>query len=98
MCNVGSAKQASDFVIVNEYLINHIKKTYDHGGDIGSALEEMNHFDFQPCKPTLIASTETDAVKKKAEDRQFELECTIEFKACSHRTVFEMSKFSSRKF
>ena len=46
--NVGSAKHASDFIIVNEYLINHIRKTYDHGGDIGSALEEMNHFDFQP--------------------------------------------------
>ena len=73
-CNVGSTKQASDFVVVNECLIDHIRKTCDHGGDMGSALEEMNHFDFQPCKPTLTASTETNAAKKKVEDRQFELE------------------------
>ena len=63
-CNIGSAKQASDFVVVNECSINHIRKTCDHGGDIGSALEEMDHFDFTPCKPTLVASTEKDADKK----------------------------------
>ena len=84
MCNVGSAKQASNFVIVNECLINHVRKNYDHGGDTGSALEDMDHFDFAPCKPSLTASTETDDAKKKTEDRQFELEHTIEFKAHSH--------------
>ena len=44
--NVGSAKQASDFIIVNEYLINYVRKNYKHGGDIGTALENMDHFNF----------------------------------------------------
>ena len=99
MHNVGSAKHASDFIVANEHLINHIRKTCDHGGDTGSALEEMNHFDFQPCKPTLTASAETDAAKKKVEDRQFELEHTIEFKAYSNRTdTCAQNKIKSHSF
>ena len=30
---VGAVTQASDFVVVKKFLINHIKKTYDYGDD-----------------------------------------------------------------
>ena len=35
---VGAVTQASDFVVVKKFLINHIKKTFDYGDDIGEAL------------------------------------------------------------
>ena len=34
----GAVTQASDFVVVKKFLINYIKKTYDFGNDIGTAL------------------------------------------------------------
>jgi hypothetical protein len=32
---LGSAKQASDYEMTTEFLINYIKKTFDYGSDIG---------------------------------------------------------------
>ena len=68
-CNVGSAKQASDFAMANEHVINHARKNHDCGGDTGSALEDMDHFDFTACKPNLKPSTASDEAKKKQDDR-----------------------------
>jgi hypothetical protein len=37
---LGSTKQASDYESTTSYLINHIKKTYNYGNDIATALEQ----------------------------------------------------------
>ena len=77
------SKQASDFITVNDYLVRYIKMNYEMGRDIGRALEEMGRdigraledlstFNFTAVKPTLSISFETDTVKKKAEDRQYD--------------------------
>ena len=39
---VGSAKQASDFITVNDYLVRYIKMNYEMGRDIGMALEDLS--------------------------------------------------------
>ena len=44
---VGSAKQASDFITVNDYLVRYIKMNYEMGRDIGMALEDLSSFDFE---------------------------------------------------
>ena len=62
---IGSAKQASDFVIVTKFLINHIRKTYRYGDDIGQALEKRVTFDFTQERPKLSYSSSTDATKKQ---------------------------------
>ena len=36
--HVGSHKQVADFETTNEYVINHIKKTYSYGNDISKSL------------------------------------------------------------
>ena len=36
--HIGSSKQASDYVATTQYIINYIKRTYEHGNDIGLAL------------------------------------------------------------
>ena len=58
ICNVGSAKHASDFIVVNECLINHIRKTYDHGGDIGSALNQEGETGYATCSGMLMHTCE----------------------------------------
>ena len=55
---LGSAKQASDYEITVEYVINHIKKTYEFGNDIGTALKKLEPVTKLFTKPSLSMSTE----------------------------------------
>jgi hypothetical protein len=70
---LGSAKQASDYEKTTEYLINHIRKTFSFGNDIGMALENLEEYDMLLHCPTLQVSTLTDAAAKAAEDKQFKI-------------------------
>jgi hypothetical protein len=49
---LGSSKQASDYETTTEFLINHIKKLYDYGNDIGTALEKLESVDTVAPKKT----------------------------------------------
>ena len=42
---VGSTKQASDYEVTANFVINHIKKTYDYGFDISEALRNLKEPD-----------------------------------------------------
>jgi hypothetical protein len=42
----------------------YIKKTYNFGNDIGTALEQLQEFDTTALTPALLLSTNTDAVVK----------------------------------
>ena len=53
---VGSAKQASDYESTTEFLINHIKKTFEFGNDIGSALKDLKPVDTDQWKPSMQVS------------------------------------------
>ena len=74
---LGSAKQASDYETTTEYLINHVKKTFEYGNDIGTALMDLQEPDSDLWKPNMQVSVATDDDTKAAESRQYE----IEFKA-----------------
>ena len=50
---IGSTNQASDFVVVSKYLINHIRKTYVNGEDIGDALKLRMPKLFDKDRPSL---------------------------------------------
>jgi hypothetical protein len=62
---VGSSKQASDYEITAEFVVNHIKKTFDRGNDIAEALRTLVKANTSLWKPTLLMSTETDAPVKE---------------------------------
>ena len=53
---VGSARQASDFKVATEFVINHIGKTYTDGEDIATALETLEDPDEKEWKPTIETS------------------------------------------
>ena len=63
---------------VTSHCENHVRKNCEHGGDMGSASEDMDHFDFKAHKPNLSESGASDEAKKKTEMRQLKLQCTVE--------------------
>ena len=48
---VGSSKQASDFETTSEFLVNHVKKTFDRGNDIAEALRRLIPVNTDAWKP-----------------------------------------------
>ena len=58
---VGSSKQASDYEITSEYIINHVKLTFERGNDIAEAMRSLQLEDTDNWKPTLLRSAATDA-------------------------------------
>jgi hypothetical protein len=71
---VGSSKQASDFEMTSEFLVNYVKKTFDRGNDVAEALRTLTPEDTEIWKPTLHFSTEADDTTSKQENRQYKLE------------------------
>jgi hypothetical protein len=70
---IGSAKQASDFTLVTNFILNHIKKTFTNGDDIGTALEERKEKDFTRLIPTMQQSADADKAKAELENKQFQI-------------------------
>jgi hypothetical protein len=57
---LGSAKHASDYAATTSYLINQIKKAYSYRHDIATTLDQLQHINFSPFKPTLESSQGKD--------------------------------------
>ena len=81
---IGSSKQSNDCQLTTEFIVNHIRKTFEHGNDIATSLETpRGDFDFDKVKPSLGISTE-DPSKEKAkydkETREFEMMYSQELK------------------
>ena len=82
---LGSAKQASDYETTTEFLINYIKKLYDYGNDIGTALESLEPLDTSAWKPRMEVSTSEDEAVRNNENRQFEIEFKADYDIYSKR-------------
>jgi hypothetical protein len=90
---LGSAKQASDYEATTEFLINHVKKVYDYGNDIGTALEDLEPVDLTQWKPKMQVSEESDEEIRMIENRQFEIEFKADYDKYSNRVqVYENNK------
>ena len=50
---VGTSKQASDFEISSEFIINYIKRTFERGNDIAESLRTLSLQDTDEWKPKL---------------------------------------------
>ena len=90
---VGSAKQASDFVTVTNYLINYIRKNFKKGNDIALALETYTETDFTARQPQLRQSQSQDPDEKTREDKQYEKQFEVEYTEFSRaKTQYEDNK------
>lgn len=76
---LGSAKQASDYEMTTEFIINYVKKTYDYGHDIAAALKDLEEVDMTAERPELQQSSLTDSEDKARENKQFEMEFRLDY-------------------
>ena len=67
---VGSSKQATDYEITAEFVVTHIKKTFDRGNDIAESLRTLVKQDADAWLPTLRISTSTNDETKTRENKQ----------------------------
>ena len=89
--SIGSAKQASDYSVITQFIINHIRKTFEYGDNIGGALEARQEPAF--TAPTLEPSKETEAAAKALEEKQNE----ILYRALVATYVARMDKYIANK-
>jgi hypothetical protein len=82
---LGSARQAADYETTTEFLINHIKKNFNFGNDVGTALEDLKEFPIEDYKPSMQFSLNPDDVMKEAADKQYEIEFKAEYDAYMKR-------------
>ena len=67
--SIGSAKQANDYSVITQFIINHIRKSFDFGDNIGDALESRKEVELDPPK---LKPVSKDSADKELETRQSE--------------------------
>lgn len=93
---VGSAKQAADYESAAEYVINHIKRTFERGHDIAEALRTGTLPDLNTWNPQLQISRSTDDEVKQMENEQFKMLYKAELDdAIKRKRIFEENKFKA---
>ena len=50
---IGTARQAGNYNKITIFLILHIRKTYENGGDITNAIDNQEPFNFDSSAPKL---------------------------------------------
>ena len=74
MFYVGTAKQASDYELSAELIINFIKRIFTRGNDISESLRMLAEFHTKQWRPTLQTSTSNIPEAKICEDKQYKFE------------------------
>ena len=70
---VGSAKNASDFVTNSNFIMNHIQISMDNGLDVSTAMKEGKHLDFSTLEPVLqVATADPDKARKEYDMQMLE--------------------------
>jgi hypothetical protein len=77
---VGEARQASNFSVITDFIINHIRQTFKYGNDIANALDDRFHVDFNALMPERQELKNPDPTISKQEDNQFAILYQAEIK------------------
>ena len=71
---IGTAKQAGNYNKITNYLILHIRKTYENGGGIANAIEKQEPFTFNSSTPKLKILTTVETMDSSSEEK-LEIKC-----------------------
>jgi hypothetical protein len=71
---IGSAKQASEFEAITEFLLNYIREQFEFGNDIAKAIDDQEPVDTKIWRPSLQKSQSEDPETKKNENEEFRME------------------------
>lgn len=84
---MGNATKAADYEQATEFIINHLKEKIDHHSiDIATALENLEHIDFQAIAPKLQVETTGTDEEKARKNRQYEIDYEQDRKDHNRRT------------
>ena len=84
---------------MKKFLINHIKKTFDYGDDIGEALVKDKEPDMDEWLPEVIESKQTDPQKAAVENQRLEWLYREDLKSYSQRkTTYYKNKKKAYSF
>ena len=91
----GTAKQAGDYNKITNYLILHIRKTYENGGDVADAIENQEPLNFNSSAPKLkisttlmtIDTTPIENLEIKHENDQYRIEYEAELQLHLNKKV-----------
>jgi hypothetical protein len=76
---ISSAKQASKYKAITEFLVNHIKETYVFGGKIAITIVSQEPINTDSWKPRLHKSSDPDPETKETENEQYKMEFQANF-------------------
>lgn len=77
---IGAYAQTATFQTVKDHIIQTIQKTFKNGQDVAESLRELKKKDLKSERPVLEVSSDTDADKKKIEDKGLEIEFDAKLK------------------
>ena len=66
---IGTAKQACDYNKITNYLILHMRKTYENGRDITDMIENQEPFNFNSSAPKLKTLTTVETADTSPEEK-----------------------------
>ena len=99
---VGTAKQASDFVNIKKHCINYIEKSFVKGHYMAAALEQKADYDFTSEKPApLVLLPEDDADKalqlnNKSKNESAKIEYQLNLEQYNEKVEqFKQNKFKT---
>jgi hypothetical protein len=78
---LGTSRQATEYKMTTEFIKNHIKKEFDYGNDIATALDNLQEFRIT----ILLISDDEDESIRSQEYKQYEFEFKEEFSAYMKR-------------
>ena len=76
---IGSARQASDYEGLTNYLINYIQQNFEFGDDIANAIVNQEPVNTEAWKPTLKKSNNPDPEIRELETEQFKMEFQADY-------------------
>ena len=82
--SVQTGKGLATYASVKEKICEHVQKTYEHGGDISTALDEGTDYDFDPFRPKLVEKIDpksnTPIPVTEGEKMDYRIEAELFFK------------------
>ena len=75
---IRNTSNANEFETTTNYIINHIRRTYNKGKDITDALEKEAMPNFKAIKPRLQKSDADKQEDHDLEDKDFKIEYKID--------------------
>ena len=78
--HVGTVKQASDHICIANYMINHIKMTFEEDKDIAQVLEELQEVNDILLQTIMSCSTETDQTQRDQQNEAYKVIFKIPYK------------------